>query len=437
MLAWLSIASLGMMACNKDDDPTPPKPHAFTKLSSTVLGGYRGDDFSTSLATADGGYIMLGNTDSDDGDFSGSRQETDAFAFKFNAAGHIEWKKYYGGSEDDNLSGIAVTPDGGYVLTGWSYSTDGDLSSNQGLADYWVIKISSTGDKEWSRTFGGSQYDFPGGVVVAPDGGYLVTGSTQSNDGDVTGQHGSNSNDIWLIKLSSTGHLQWQKTYGGSGQDYNGAILVTADGNYIMTGSTASSDGDLSGITGSAGGYDGWLCKLSPSGSILWNKLYGGSESDYLGNLLSTTDGGYLIGGGSSSNNGPFTGHKGKGDAMLMKVDATGNKQWTKLYGGKEADNLGSFISLSDGTYLLAGTTNSPDGDIKNLLGLNDGWLAQVSAKGDLLWNTTIGGTGHDYLNSLIRTKGGKYIVGGFTQSKDNDLATNQGHEDAWIYIFQ
>lgn len=436
-LLWLSAVALSMASCSKKKE-TPeqpdPEPRQFKKISATVMGGSLRDDFAAALATADGGYLLAGSTDSQDGDFSGLRQETDGFVIKYNAAGAIVWKKYFGGNKDDEFTGITATPDGGYLLTGWSTSSNGDVPGNKGQADYWLLKISGAGNKQWSKSYGGSGTEYIGLAVTTADGGYLVPGTTYSKDGDVTGQHGNGTSDGWILKLNSSGDLEWKKTFGGSGDDYTGMIRPTADGSFLISGSSDSDDGDVSGGAGEA---DGWLFKCNAAGAIIWSKLYGGSKNDYLGHLLPTTDGGYLVTGSTSSNDGLFTGNKGDNDALVMKVNNAGAVIWRKLLGGKQDDFLGGLIPVSDGSFLVAGDTDSPDGDIKEPFGNRDGWLVQLSEKGELLWSKIIGGTGPEYLNFIIRTTKGQFITGGFSQSTNHDLSKNQGFDDAWTYTFE
>ncbi len=433
LLVWLPLCTAGIISCNKEKDPPPSKPD-FTKLYTHLVGGSEGDDFSGAIATADGGYIVTGSTNSNDGDFSGLRGRSDGFVIKYNASGAIQWKKTYGGTEDEGLSGIQATADGGYLVTGWTWSQDGDLTANKGKSDYWILKISSTGNKEWSKSYGGPEYDYSSTVLTTADGGYIITGHSNSTGGDVAGQHQAGSYDAWIIKLNGSGALQWSKAFGGTQDDYAGDMINTADGNYLMTGITRSTDGDLSS---SAGNADGWLLKFSPSGALLWSKTYGGSMNDFFASITVTSDGGYLINGSTNSNDGPFSSNHGNYDALLLKVSSTGNVEWNKLLGGKDYDDVAPMVPLSDGNYLMGGNSYSLDGGMPGHHGKGDVWLMQVNSSGMPVWNRQIGGSNADYISFIIRLTNNQYVAGGFTQSNDHDMINSKGKEDAWLLSFE
>jgi hypothetical protein len=183
--------------------------------------------------------------------------------------------KSFGGSGFEYASSIKQTPDGGYIVAGSTQSYDGDVSGNHGGYDCWVLKLSSEGDVEWTKTLGGSKSDNANSVDVTSDGSYVVAGSTESNDGDVSGNHGST--DFWVVKLSSKGIIQWQKCFGGSGSENANSIQQTSDNGYIVSGYSSSDDGD---VTGNHGEGDYWVVKLSSEGIIQWEKCLGGSAED-------------------------------------------------------------------------------------------------------------------------------------------------------------
>ena len=187
------------------------------------------------------------------------------------SAPEIQWAKCYGGSEYDAALSIQQTTDGGYIVAGLSLSNDNDVSGNHGGEDYWIVKLTSTGSIEWQKSLGGSGEDRASSVIQTTDGGYIIAGTSNSNDGDVSGNHGRD--DYWIVKLSSTGILEWQKSLGGSGDDDANSIQQTTDGGYIIAGGSNSNDGDVSGNHGSD---DYWIVKLAPSGSIEWQKSLGG-----------------------------------------------------------------------------------------------------------------------------------------------------------------
>jgi hypothetical protein len=193
------------------------------------------------------------------------------------------------------------------VVAGYSLSNNGDVTENHGnYDDYWVVKLNGSGEIQWQKCLGGSSDDRAQSIRQTADGGYVVAGYSLSNDGDVTGHYGGR--DYWVVKLSGGGEIQWQKSLGGSGYDEAYSIQQTTDGGYVVAGVSNSNDGD---VTGHYGGRDYWVVKLSVSGEIQWQKSLGGSRDDYAYSIQQTMDGGYILAGGSRSTNGDVTGSHG------------------------------------------------------------------------------------------------------------------------------
>ena len=139
------------------------------------------------------------------------------FSIGLKAQSNIIWQKSFGGTNQDQPNSIAYTFDGGFIAAGYTTSNDGDITENNGNTDYWIIKVNSSGELEWQKSYGGSDYDFANYIIQIKDGGFLVVGKTQSNDKDVIKNHGKV--DCWLIKLDIYGNLEWQKSYGGIESD--------------------------------------------------------------------------------------------------------------------------------------------------------------------------------------------------------------------------
>lgn len=188
---------------------------------------------------------------------------------KLNATGNVEWQKTLGGSDYFDLAhSIQQTSDGGYIVAGESSSNDGDVTGNHGLRDFWIIKLNTTGDIEWQKCFGGSNDDEARSIQQTTDGGYIVAGNSLSDDGDVTENHGGR--DFWVVKLDSTGNIEWQKSYGGSNDDGAHFIRQTEDGGYIIAGNSESNDGD---VTGNHGEGDFWIVKLVGDGTPIGDMI--------------------------------------------------------------------------------------------------------------------------------------------------------------------
>lgn len=194
----------------------------------------------------------------------------------------LEWEKTYGGTSHEGISIMISSSDGGYLLGGYSQSEDGDVQSgNKGNSDYWVVKINSVGNIEWEKSYGGSSYEYLNSMVSTSDGGYLLGGNSRSDNGDIQ-SGGHEKSDYWVIKISSTGSIEWEETYGsGIYFEYLNSMVSTSDGGYLLGGYTSSMfDGD-----------NYWVIKINSLGNIEWEKTYGGSTTDNLNSMISTSDG--------------------------------------------------------------------------------------------------------------------------------------------------
>lgn len=384
-------------------------------------GGSDDDQFSSIIQTSDGGYLVNGTTESKDGDVTDNNGLDDGWILKLDNQGSIEWEKSVGGEYPDYTSSIIQTSDMRFIVLGWTFSGTCDVCDGEG----WFFKLDQYGEIEWENSYGGSGKDFFNDILQTDDGGYLVAGSTRSKDGDVTGNHGYSNG--WLIKMNENREIEWQNCYGGSDFDNFSTIFNTADGGYIVGGSASSTDGD---ITGNHGGRDIWIVKLDEAGSIEWQKCYGGSGIEYFGSLIQTDDGGYVVAGTSASNDGDVSGNHGMDDFWIIKLDELGNIEWQKCYGGSEYDGADGIIQTSDGGYMIVGGTFSTDGDVTDNHGDQDGWILKLDNDGKLEWQECIGGTTWDRLVSLEQIGDNKYIVGGRTKSNDGDISGNHGEVD-------
>lgn len=339
----------------------------------------------------------------------------------------LQWQKNYGGSGRDEAQDLLVTKSGSYVVVGVSSSSDGDIQENKGNVDAVVMKISSEGNLIWQKTLGGSDVDFPQAIIESQSGGYVIAGFTWSNDGDITENKGSR--DCWIVELDSSGTIVWQKTYGGSGSEAATSICTTNDGGYIFAGWTESSDMDVQPIKGAV---NYWVVKLSSKGDIQWQNTYGGNLKDEASSILETDDG-YVIVGRSSSNKGDMNNHKGNLDYWVLKVSKSGSIMWQKNFGGSDGDYPFTIVKTSDNCLLIGGTTWSNDRDVKKNKGMRDFWIVKISGDGNLLWEKTYGGTSTDYLRSVVPTSDNCYLLCGWTDSGDEDVRGNKGEYDIWI----
>ncbi len=348
-------------------------------------GGIGSDEADAVRQTKDHGYIFAGTTYSTD--LHGYHDEGDILVGKTDSAGNLLWQKCYGGSKVEMGADIQQTSDGGYIVVGNTGSIDGDVTGFHGGTggDVWIIKLDDTGGLQWQRTYGGTAWDYATSVLQTADSGYMVAALTISDSGDVTHHYGLY--DAWILKLKPTGELVWQKTYGGSGFDAANCIRQTADGAFIFAGNTASTDGD---VTYNRGGPlymgavlygDFWVVKIDDTGAIIWQQTYGGTGDEEGNSLALTLDGGYVVTGWTESNDDQVTGYRDSTDIWVLKIDDTGALQWQETLGGTQSDIAYSILQSADSSYLVAGRTTSFNGDVTYNHGLQDYWLVKLGKK--------------------------------------------------------
>ncbi len=392
------------------------------------LGGSSTDQGYAVISVSDGGYLAAGYSQSTDGDVSGNHGSSDVWVIKMDPSGTVQWQKCFGGSNSDYSYSAIQTIDGGYLTGGLTYSNDGDVSGKHGGSDLWVVNLDPSGNLQWQKCLGGSLSDWAESVIQTRDGGYLAGGSTYSNDGNVSGNHGNS--DGWIVKLDSLGNLQWQKCLGGSSSDWVNSVIQTTDGGYLVATVAYSNDGNVSGNHGQS---DYWIVKIDENGNLIWQKCFGGSDNDLAESIIQTTDGGYLIGGMSSSQDGNVSGNHGSGDYWVVKLDGGGNLQWQKCFGGSSGDWAESVIQTADGGYLVGGFSASSDGDVSGNHGSGDYWVVKLDDEGNLQWQKCLGGSQFDYLYSLIQTTDRQYLTVGYTYSNNGDVTGNHGRTDYWL----
>jgi len=302
------------------------------------------------------------------------------------------WNKTYGGINLDWMYSMVQTSDGGYALTGRTESF------GTGGTDFWLVKTDASGNMMWNQTYGGTGYDGAWALVQTREGGYALVGSTTS--------FGTGDLDFWLVKTNSAGTMQWNKTYGGTDFDYASALVQTSDEGYALAGRTESFG---------AGNSDCWLVKTDAAGNAQWNKTYGGTDTDEAYALVQTGDGGYALAGMTTSFGA------GSADCWLVKTDAAGNAQWNKTYGGTNWESMHDLVQTSDGGYALAGETFSFGP------GNGDFWLVKTNSAGTMQWNRTYGGINRDGAYALVQTGDGGYALAGYTWS------FGAGSNDFWL----
>jgi len=408
-----------------------------------TIGGIGFDQIWSIQQTTDDGYILGGSSNSN---ISGDKTENswggdDFWVLKLDATGATEWQNTIGGSGSELLFSLQQTADGGYILGGFSSSNiSGDKTENSlGETDYWVLKVDATGAIEWQNTIGGNREDALNSLQQTPDGGYILGGVSESN---ISGDKTENSNgrfDYWVVKLDATGIIQWQNTIGGDGNDQLTSLDQTSDGGYIVGGysrSNISGDKSENCLDQSTGDY--WVVKLNATGDVQWENTIAGNSSELFNSLQQTADGGYILGGSSSSQiSGDKTENSLSIDIWILKLTATGDIHWQHTIGGTDIDELLSIQQTSEGGYILGASSQSNiSGDkTENCLGHHDYWVLKLDATGAIQWQNTIGGGKTDVLRTCQQTRDGGYILGGHSGSTISVDKTEDGNGsfDYWI----
>lgn len=350
----------------------------------------------------------------------------------------ILWQHCYGGSADD--FGISIVPSPtGYYLFGESASFDGDVHGQHGMGDLWLLSIDSSGNYLNSACYGGSEDDYAQQMNRCLDGGYMLCGSPFSVNGNVTNNHGGN--DFWVIKVDKNGNLKWEKSLGGSSPDWGMCASETADGGVIAGGWTGSTDGDVNCTHYS--NVDAWMVKLDSSRNIQWQKCYGGSDIDAIQRILPLGDGSYLFMGSTSSHDGDITDQHGAGDFWVGKTDHWGNLLWNHCYGGTAYDNPLFIKQLSDGNYIIGGGTTSNDGDVSgnhSFSGYWDMWIIKISPDGVLIWQQCFGGHMNEGMEDAIELSGQRLLLIGSSFTPDNSgdvlcIHHGAGTYDNWLIM--
>ncbi|CAM1334581.1 hypothetical protein [Tenacibaculum aestuariivivum] len=420
------------ISCNNDTPSSKNKQPTVDFIKT--YGGSKNESGRSIIQTSDNGYAVLGFTQSIDGDVSTTKNniQYDYWLLKFDKNDTLQWQKTYGGSKDDKGYQIIETSDNGFAIIGYSKSADGDLNSNEGFEDVWILKLNNTGNILWKTTSGFAGTDQGLSIIQTNDGGFFIGGIL-----DVTASGGSGNarsaakhagGDYWALKLNTDGAIEWRNYFGGTNTDTCYGITQTPDG-YLMIGSSDSVDVDIKNNKGS---YDFWVIKINKTGTLLWEKSFGGNEIDKARAITTTNDGNFIIIGDTRSNTKDVTNNNGGADLWAIKITSEGNLIWQKNYGGANFDVGRSINKTSDGNFLIAGSSRSDNNNITNK-GQNDAWLLKINTNGNQLWQKTIGGTAIDFCYDAIQLANGNIIAVGESNSSNGDIITNKGFSDLLI----
>ncbi len=435
LLGVFFIASF-FINCSEDNDSSTTQELEVKIDYVKTLGGSKNESAQAVINTMDSGYAILGHTQSMDGDVTNKSNESyDYWLLKFDATNQLQWQKTYGGSEDDRGADLIQTSDGGYAVIGKSKSNDLDVSENAGFDDFWISKLDSSGSISWEYTFGFAGSDAPYSIIQTNDNGYLLSGvldvSASNGQGDrnsIVSRHAGG--DYWVIKLNASGIKQWSNYYGGSNTDTAYDAIQTEDDGYIIIGSSDSNDVDVSN---NQGGYDFWVIKISDTGALVWEKSFGGGEIDEARAISQSSDGNYIIVGDTRSNDLDISQNNGAADLWVIKITPEGNLLWEKTFGGSDFDVGRSISKTQDNGFLISGSSRSTDGNLTTNKGQNDAWIVKINSSGNLEWQKTVGGSQIDFFYGAVELNDRTIVAVGDSNSSNEDITENKGFTDLLI----
>ncbi len=344
-------------------------------LWTKTYGGTSWDKGYSIQECASGGFIIAGQT------YSFGVGYGDVYLVRINANGDTLWAKTYGGVSKDAGYSVQECADSGFIVTG---------AFGAGKDNVYLIRTNVDGDTLWTKTYGGTDYDRGESVEKCASGGFIIAGRTKSFG------VGSDSDNLYLIRVNADGDTLWTKAYGGTDDDWGESIQECVDSGFIITGATYSFG---------AGGGDVWLVRTDANGDTLWTKAYGGIPHDRGMSVQKCADSGFIIAG--------ITWSFGAGyyDIYLLRTDADGDTLWTKTYGGTGYDEGYSVQECASGGFVIAGRTSSFGA------GNDDVYLIRTNVDGDTLWTKTYGGTSDDGGYSVQECVGGGFVIAGVTES--------------------
>ncbi len=346
----------------------------------------------------------------------------------YSQAPQVEWQECLGGTDLDAPVSVVRTADGGFVTAGTTVSDDVFVTGNHGNSEYWIVKQDPAGSVLWQKCLGGTGLENCYAMKQTSDGGFVLAGTTMSNDGDVSGNHGSL--DAWIVKLDSAGGIEWQKAIGGTTLDIAYDIVEAGNGDLVVCGASASSNGD---VQSNAGGTDFLIARLHSNGTLKWTKTFGGTDDEYAYSICQSAGGGFLIAGYTLSDDGDVSGNHGGRDMWILKLNANDNFSWQRCLGGSLDDEAYTVMQLSTGQFLAAGYSMSSDGDVGDNRGGRDYWMACFTAPGNVVWEKNYGGSANEEILVVRETADSSLVVGGYSTSNDGQVNGNHGISDVWL----
>ncbi|MEZ5012699.1 MAG: T9SS type A sorting domain-containing protein [Chitinophagales bacterium] len=420
--------------------------HAQTVLWQKAIGGNYDDVISKAIVDTNGNILIAAYSASSAG-FEKSENSLgfyDYWIIKTDPDGNLIWENTIGAAGYDYATCIIQTEDGGYLVGGYSSSAPAydKTAVLYGSFDYWLVKLDNDGEVLWDRSYGGDEEDYLYQIAPAYGGGYILMGES----GSLISGNKTVENcfpplpypDYWYIKIDETGDIIWQKEMGGFSNDWGRCIISTSDGGYLIGG---SSDSDINCLkeADQIGGIDYYITKINAEGNSIWQKDFGGNVNDYLSDIIQTFDNGFLLVGYSASgiNGNKTEASIGLFDYWVVKLDPYGHIQWQNTIGADQNERLYHAIQTIDGNYLLAGESSSGIFADKTeaSFGDYDYWFVELDPLGNILQDITFGGTNDDQLADVVQTNDYAYVLCGTSGSLLNGNKTVTSHGGDDIWI--
>lgn len=422
LILSLIAASLIISSCKKstsDPQEQPPPTPQFAKFKK-LYGGSSYDYIGSAIPAIDGGYIINGLTQSDDGDIPSSFAFQDMWLFKINDTGKVVWSKTFGGTSDEFMAWGIVPAADGYIIAGATTSTDGNVTIvKDDFRQHLLIKVDKLGNTVWQKKFSQFQNAQIISIAKAKNGDIIGSGYVVP-----WGEPGRG----WIFRLTSEGDLVWEKSYDVSIRDLT-TIVEAADGDLIAMGTVVQSNNPDQ--------VDALLLRTTSTGDSLWAKPLGGSIIDQGSGVVATTDGGALMTAITNSSDGLAIGNHGNNDVLVVKVDSDGNVEWNKLFGGTGDDYGGrAVIETSEHNYIFSASSYSQNGDLPGNKEI-DAWILTLKSDGTVLKKTQFGGNLVDEIEALLPLSENKFFAAGFSTSTDGDFAKTRGGYEGWAFTFE
>ncbi len=378
------------------------------------------------IKTRDNNYVVVGRTNLKPNSDPKVPDEYDLHITKIDTGGNVIWKKIYGGKQYDKAMSVYQTSDDGYIIVGYTKSSDGDINDKSDNSyDVFALKVNNNGEKVWIKTYGGTKEDRAFEVVPSKDNGYIISAITYSNNGDLSAKS-SQGRSAWTFKIDDSGDIVWQDIFENASFSSANSIMKIENDNYLVIGQTEINDTYL-GLS-----KCGFVRKLNSSGKEVWTSYLNVSNDQNAFAATVAKNGNFVI---ACINENYFPGKSTKTEFLwLVELNSAGKiENKSKLFGGDQDVIPSEIITNNEGEYIVISNTRGTSGDISHNHGSLDLWITKFSVDKDLIWEYCFGGSYTDEGFSVIESSPGQYLISAYTKSNDGDCEENQ--QDATLCL--